>query len=253
MTKRPIPVCADRGCGFWSEPWFRGLAAERIDVSSSSRVFDGGCVLLVGAAGQGRAASSGAVAELRRRNPLAVVYMLARAGEVEPGMLAQCARSGVDRVFTIGGRGDVADFVGVLSARLQAPLPERELLALADLELSGLTGALVEHALRNAWRDLSLSEIALHFGRSARTLGEQLQEAHLPCLRDLVRCGRYLHVAELRRLGVCSAREQARLAGFGSATEMRQWQWRLRNAIRREPRLHAFAFRFPSLRLLVGE
>ena len=168
-------------------------------------------------------------------------------------MLAGYARSGVDRLFTIGGAGDVADFVGVLSARLEAPLPERELQALADLELSGLTGALVEHALRNAWRDLSVSEIALHFGHSPRSIAESLQKAELPSLHDLVRCGRYLHLVELKRTGVRSARERARRAGFGSATDARKWEWLLRSALRKKPRLREFALRFDSLRSLAEE
>lgn len=249
-----VDVLVDAGCQVVSTELRRALRAAHVDVTGDvSPMAARGGILLLGARTADGASSLGALRRLRATRPELVVYLCDRLDRALAEQLVRYARAGLDRFFALESAEDEAAFAECVRMRSLAPLPEEELRALADLALSGLTGALVEHALRNAWQELSVSEVSSHFGRSPRSIEESLQKANLPSLHDLVRCGRYLHLLELKRAGVNPARERARRAGFGSATDARKWQWLLRDSLRKKPRLREFAVRLPALRSLADD
>lgn len=246
-TSRLADVFVDRACDLATAPEIRGLRARVVDLREDVAVLDRGGVLLLGSRTTDGAHCELAVRDLRQRNPHVVIFVCAPWDKDVLHRLTTYARAGIDRLFTVEGRSDLATLMQVVSERIAAPPPQHELTVAADQVASGRPLRILRHAFRNGYRHEPLPDVAARFGCAVRTLGLYLDDAELPCPEDLFRCGRYLHDVELQRRGVRRPTERATRLGFETATAMRKWTARFRASVREEPRLAAFASRFSTL------
>lgn len=237
----------DRGCEAVPDAAVRALSARRVDTLNPGAGLEHGGVLLLGSGTADGASSLTALRDLRRRNPILIVYLCARAGGSVLGQITDYARAGADKLFTIGSVSDVAGLVAEVLERTAAPPPEIELRAVGAMKLPTRLLEWLQHVFRNANRPMPIDEVARALGQAARTIDEQLQDHDVPCLRDLWRCGQYSHLLELERRGVADVNDRARRTQLGDATDVAKFRYRLRVTMRRSARLAAFVAHIPSL------
>ena len=246
-----LRLLVDRGCELHGEAGLRTLKPVTVDVLRDAERLDGGGVLLLGTRTADGQPSLAALRGIRRSNPHLIVYLCTPWDRQVLAGLARYTRAGVDQLFTIATGLDVADLVGCVSGRILAPTPASALRAVRELGLASRPLQFALHALRNSQCAEQLEVVAERFGQALRTIEDCVSGAALPRMRDLYRCGRWLHDEELKLCGVLDVSERAMRLGFDSTTSVRQWKSRLRAAARAEERLHGFVLRIPGLDVLL--
>lgn len=242
----------DEGCPLRGITDTRLVSQRRIDIRLDCDGLEAGGVLLIGVKTRDGSSAVEDLRRLRRQHPHLVVFVhLDRT----PGCMAhatQLARAGADELFVVENERDEADLGRALVARLRAPPPQRPLKSLAERNIPLWPMRVASHLLRNGYHAISVSRVAGFFGRSVRTLRNDAYRAHLPTPTDVARIGRWLHLLELSRRGINDSSEHARRLGFATATELRQWKWRLRMSADREPRIRELLEEFGVLNNLTN-
>lgn len=252
---RPLlDVYVDAGCEVVEESALRQLAARRLDaLRDAGRLKDGG-ILLFGARTSDGAPSLAGLRALRRENRHVLAFACVRTDSHVHRDLARYTLAGLDQLFILESPADLSDLVRTVTERALTPPPLRALQTLPELGLERLPMCVVEHAFRNSPGASSLIDVAQRFRRSLRTIEHWCDAAAMPAVSELFRLGRYLHITQLETQFTISATERASRLGFQTATNMRQWIWRLRRSVLANQRLREFVPRFEDLcALLLGE
>lgn len=229
-----VEVLVDAGCHAISSDLSRAFRATQVSVLDDESPFLArGGILLLGARTADGASSLGALRRLRSKYPELVVYLCDRLDRDLAAQMVRYARAGLDRFFVLESAGDRAALAECVRVRSLAPPPRAALRALSGAGLATRPQCLTEFALRNGHRGLSIAAVSQWFGVARRTLSWWCQIADLPPPRMLVRCARFLHHEELLSRGIVRASERAARLGFDTATELRQFLWKLRRTANR--------------------
>jgi len=247
-------VFVDQACALAREPGIRALHPVAIDVQDARRIhlLEPGGLLLLGARTRDVASAVRTLRALRGRCPHVTIILCATWDEVGRVPIHKWTRAGADELVTFGETMDVVEVLRIVAERAKAPPPAEELKLLQATRSSSWVLDAVLHGLRNSCGELHPADLARRFGYSVRAFRDYLSEAKFPTPRDVCRCGRFLHLAELIDLGVQWPPEQAQRLGFADAAEMRKKRWQLGKAVRRDKRLAAFVTGFPRLAALLG-
>ncbi|HEX9869272.1 MAG TPA: hypothetical protein VGC99_11875 [Candidatus Tectomicrobia bacterium] len=76
------------------------------------------------------------------------------------------------------------------------------------------------HALRNSPQTESMEVVSERFGEALRTIEDCVAGAALPRMRDLYRCGRWLHEEELKLCGVLPGMLELAADLFGTGVRL---------------------------------
>jgi hypothetical protein len=234
--RRLLDLFIDQACELDHDPALESFDPITLDILSGPARLDGGGLLVLGARTSDGEDSVTLIRRFRQRNLHTPIWV---CGKTDSGLLEMARsyfRAGADRVVPLDSEKDVAELQRQLSSRLGAPPPERDLTGTRDLRVSGQPLRVIQYALRNGHRRIPVSAVAECFGQGVTTIGGQLCELGQPSPEKLLQCGRYLQVRELERRGIASADERAQRTGFGTATCLRQWVWRLARSIKRDTR-----------------
>ena len=172
-----------------------------------------------------------AIEQLRSFIPHVGIYVVARDSGDVARTLPRLAVAGVDEVFVLETKTDVAAFERTLRLRLSAPAPETEIRLLWKWFRESSERSLVMHCVRNGYR-LDVWQIRSKvFNACRKTLQNRMALLALPSPGILSRCGRVLHAQELERRGVRPTAAVADILGFPSAGAMQRARRRLRKAL----------------------
>lgn len=185
----------------------------------------------------------------RRALPHFIVWLGVVRRPALPGhSLPSAVYSACDAVFDLCSASGLERLRIALENRASVPLPSEELRALhTDRGLPNWARRVALHAIRNSHRALSTAQIGAHLMRSVRSLEDDVRDAGLPAVHDLVRCGRMLHRMALARCGVEAPADQADRLGFSDVGAMRKHAWRFQRSAQGSVRLAKFVQRFPVL------
>ncbi len=136
---------------------------------------------------------------LRRSHPHIGIFVVATQGECEPRRLPGLAHAGVDELYFVDAPGEYERLADHVRRRLVVPPPEEALRVVVKSE--GSRHPVTMWLLRNAYRNPSIDDAAAHFGRHRTTVWRWLSDAGLPDPGTILRCGRLLHVWQLRNNG----------------------------------------------------
>jgi hypothetical protein len=232
-----LQVYIDRSCELTGEAELDALGVGIVDVLRDVHRLNKGGVLLLGPRTSDGRPSLAALRSIRRVNPHLIVYLCTPWDREVLAQVARYTRAGMDRLFTIEMRADVEDLVRCVVQRAMAPPPAAAMTEIREFDLASEPLRLALHALRNSQHEESMEAVAERFGQALRTIEYCVSRADLPRMRDLYRCGRWLHKEELELCGVWSVTDQAARLGLGSPTSMRQWKSRLSAYCRTDERL----------------
>lgn len=174
--------------------------------------------------------SSRLVEQLRQGNPQLTIYLCARDLREVTDIKAH-AHAGTDQVHILGVAAEWQAFEPLVTARLSAPAPERELRVLAHAIRPARSRAIALHCVRNAFTLHSTVRLPAIFGCVVETMNSRLESVDLPTVAVVARCGRQFHVNELERRGVRPRDDIAHRCGFGHAASMRRQRDRLRETL----------------------
>jgi hypothetical protein len=251
-----LDVSIDRTTsGLAAEPRLRRLNPFLVDVSSPDtlRHLGSGGVLLIGIRTSDTATALRSVREIRSALPYVVIVLCVEWRDARRLPLSQWIRAGIDEFMTYGEPKDVAEVRRVIQCHAMAPPPAEEIKWLRSTRPASWVREAVLFCLRNACRDLHLSDLARCFGCSPRTLTDSFSADGYPGPHDVCRVGRSLGMCELVDRGIVKPPELALRLGFPDPTEMRKAKWRLLRSILHETGgiLSRFARGFPRLRALL--
>ncbi len=159
------------------------------------------------------------------------LYVWARDTNEVARIMPKLPTAGVDEVFCLDARADMASFQETIRARLAAPAPETEIRLLWRYFRDSPERPLVMHCVRNGFRLDVWSIRSKVFGQCRKTLQNRVSVIGLPSPGILSRTGRVLHVQELERRGVKPTTVVAAILGFPSANAMQRSRRRLRKAL----------------------
>jgi len=241
----------DRACEKTFADQLRALDPTWVDVQRLPEVALKGAVLLLRTHPSLESESLRTLRCIRRQSPFIVILLAAHWNEVSHLRLNRYVRAGGDDLVTFGA-ADGASSAEYVALRLRTPPPREELAELDRRYSRSASLAAVSHGIRNGSIHLTAAQLARRFGYAARTLREHLATAGFPCPRDVVRCGWFLNLAELRAHEPTSAEEVARLLGFADATDLRKKKSQFRASIAADGRLATFVSAFPRLVAIVA-
>jgi AraC-like DNA-binding protein len=250
-----LDVFIDRTCGLAAEPRLRRLSPILVDATGPDTLqrLAGGGVLLIGARTSDCAAALRPVREIRSALPHVVIVLCVEWRDARRLPLSRWIRAGVDEFLTVVDSRDAGEVLRVVNMHAIAPPPAEEIRKLRLTRAGSWVREAVLFCLRNACREIHVSDLARCFGYSPRTLTDSFSADGYPGPHDVCRVGRSLGICELAERGIASPFEMALRLGFSDTTEMRKAKWRLRRSILREPAgaLSRFAGGFPRLKELL--
>jgi hypothetical protein len=192
----------------------------------------GAAALVLGPRSRDGSPSDLALERLRNLAPHVGVYVVAGStAELGPA-IEPLAWAGADDVLTLSELSDFRAMAGMISARVKAPPPERELRVAADSIGAHNARAVGLYCLRNGYTRQSVGRIVEWFGVPGSRLSTLLHAAYLPTVGLVVRAGTHLHARELKRRRVGTQMDLADRLGFASSDAMRRAQARLRKHLR---------------------
>lgn len=171
------------------------------------------------------------IRQFRAREPHVGVYLLVERLREVAHLLPYLAEAGVDEVFCLESRSDLASLFRTLTARTAAPAPEAELRLLWKWFRDSSERALVMHCIRNGFRLDDWAVRGRMFNACRKTIQNRMTTEGLPSPGMVARCGRVLHLQELERRGVRPTSLIAQLLDFPSPSAMQRTRRRLRKAL----------------------
>jgi hypothetical protein len=250
----PGEVFIDAACELRSAGDIRTVAHSPIDVleaTARSRLSGGG-ILFIGARTSDGRPSIPTLRELRQRSPSLIMVLAAPSKQSSAVPSPRWCKAGIDELITLDMAGCLQEVKRLIEVRRLAPPPAQELEQLRAEWPSSWVREAVLHAWRNSYRHLGVEEWASRFGRSARTLRDDVRDHGFPQPHHDCSIGRWLHLAQLCDMDVALRAEQSSRLAFSDSTEMRKKKWQFRRAVERETNLARFVAMFPRLDSLIG-